>query len=262
MPYKKTKKLKINMLHLTINKKKYSIPNEWSEMTLEYYCGIFEILKKYQRNEEQEKEDEGKDLLKYFFVQETKMYRELFIYMTDVDEQTIDKVPISDIEAVMQCLDTVTKDYVPTGMTYFELDNDIYYFPMDFLRTGTFGEYIEASQLEMNTQYLKNGRFDILPEQMAILPISEKFHDYAQEVRSKLNAADISGEVDERAEKIGRKIRDAEMKKIPFMIIIGEKEVESNTISIRKKGDGDVGSITVEEFENQFNNTVKEEING
>jgi hypothetical protein len=157
------------MLHLTINKKKYSIPNEWSEMTLEYYCGIFEILKKYQRNEEQEKEDEGKDLLKYFFVQETKMYRELFIYMTDVEKETIDKVPISDIEAVMQCLDTVTKDYVPTGMTYFELDNDIYYFPMDFLRTGTFGEYIEASQLEMNTQYLKNGRFDILPEQMAIL---------------------------------------------------------------------------------------------
>jgi len=157
------------MLHLTINKKKYSIPNEWSEMILEYYCGRFEILKKYQRNEEQNKEDEGKDLLKYFFVQETKMYRELFVYMTDIDEQTIDKVPISDIEAVMQCLDTVTQDYKPTGMTYFELDNDIYYFPMDFLRTGTFGEYIEASQLEMNTQYLKNGRFDILPEQMAIL---------------------------------------------------------------------------------------------
>ena len=61
------------------------------------------------------------------------------------------------------------EEYKPKGMDYFEFEGDIYYFPMDFLRTGTFGDYIESQQLEMNTQYLKNGRFDILPEQMAIL---------------------------------------------------------------------------------------------
>lgn len=157
------------MLHLTINKKNYDIPNDWSEMTLDYYSGIYNIIKKYQRSEEQKNEDKGKDLLKYFFVQETKMYRELFVYMTKIDEKTMAKVPINDVEAVIGCLDNVMKDYEPKGMTHFKFDNDIYYFPMDFLRTGTFGEYIESSQLEMNTQYLKNGRFDILPEQMAIL---------------------------------------------------------------------------------------------
>lgn len=157
------------MLQLRINKKDYNIPNEWSEMTLDYYCGIYEIIKKYQRSEEQDKEDEGKDLTKFFFVQETKMYRELFVYMTKINDETMAKVPTDDVEAVIGCLNNIMKDYEPTGMTHFEFNNDIYYFPMDFLRTGTFGEYIESSQLEMNTQYLKNGRFDILPEQMAIL---------------------------------------------------------------------------------------------
>ena len=157
------------MLNITINKKKYEIPNEWSEMTLEYYCGIFEIIKKYQRTEEQEEEDKGKDLLKFFFVQETKMYRELFMYMTKIDDDTMGKIPMEDVEAVIKCLDNIMEEYKPKGMTHFELNQEIYYFPMDFLRTGTFGEYIESSQLEMNTEYLKNGRFDILPEQMAIL---------------------------------------------------------------------------------------------
>jgi hypothetical protein len=157
------------MLNITINKKDYEIPNKWSEMTLEYYCGIYEIIKKYQRTEEQNEEDEGKDLSKFFFVQETRMYRELFIYMTNIDNDTMDKIPMEDVESVIKCLDNIMEKYEPKGITHFVLNHDTYYFPMDFLRTGTFGEYIESSQLEMNTEYLKNGRFDILPEQMAIL---------------------------------------------------------------------------------------------
>jgi len=86
------------------------------------------------------------------------------------------------------------------------------------------------------------------PEQVRILPISEKYHSYAQEVLNLLNNYDIRGLVDERAEKIGKKIRDAEIEKVPFMLILGEKEEEERTVSVRKKGEGDLGSKTPEAF--------------
>ena len=97
------------------------------------------------------------------------MNKELFAYMTGIDEKKINKISMDSINAVLSCLDDITKDYEPKGVDYFEFEGNVYYFPMDFLRTATFGDYIESQQLEMNTQYLKNGRFDILPEQMAIL---------------------------------------------------------------------------------------------
>jgi threonyl-tRNA synthetase len=93
-----------------------------------------------------------------------------------------------------------------------------------------------------------NFPFWLSPEQIAVLPISEKFEDYANEVFLNLQDQDIRGYVDHRAEKIGRKIRDAEVAKVPLMIIIGEKEAEENKISVRKKGEGDLGSFTIEEF--------------
>lgn len=157
------------MLVIEINGKQKDIPSNWNEMTLEYYCGIYEILQKYKRNEEQDKNDEGKDLSKFFFTQQIKMYNELFCYMTGVSADDVKKINADEVEAVISSLDNILEEYEPKGMTSFEFEGDIYYFPMDFYRTGTFGEYIEATQLELNTQYLKNGRFDILPEQMAIL---------------------------------------------------------------------------------------------
>ena len=86
------------------------------------------------------------------------------------------------------------------------------------------------------------------PEQVAVLPISEKYGGYAQKVMQELEAAGVSGFLDDRDEKIGRKIRDAEVKKVPFMIIAGEKEEESNTISVRRHGQGDLGSLAVSDF--------------
>jgi len=157
------------MLQIEINGKKKNIPSDWSEMTLDYYCGIYQILQKYNRTEEQEKGDEGKDLLKFFFTQEVKMYNELFSYMTGLSSEEVKRVSKSDIDEVVSLLDVMLVDYQPKGIDYFEFKGEIYYFPIDFFRTGTFGEYIESTQLEMNTEYLKNGRFDILPEQMAIL---------------------------------------------------------------------------------------------
>jgi hypothetical protein len=157
------------MLVIDINGKQKDIPSDWKEMTLEYYCGIYEILQKYKRTEEQDKNDEGKDLTKFFFTQEIKMYNDLFCYMTGMSKENVKKVKTEEIEAVISSLDNILEEYKPKGMTNFEFEGDIYYFPMNFFREGTFGEYIESTQLEMNTEYLKNGRFDILPEQMAIL---------------------------------------------------------------------------------------------
>ena len=92
----------------------------------------------------------------------------------------------------------------------------------------------------------------LAPEQLAILPISEKFNGYAEEVMAFLKLRDIRGFVDDRDEKIGRKIRDAEVSKIPYMLIVGEKEAESRTVSVRKHGSGDAGSFSLENFAATF----------
>jgi threonyl-tRNA synthetase len=91
------------------------------------------------------------------------------------------------------------------------------------------------------------------PQQMTILPLSEKYHDYAEKVLKVLNNHDIRGSIDERAEKIGKKIRDAEMKKIPFMLIVGEKEVENEEVSLRRHGEGDIGTYGIDAFVEYFN---------
>ncbi len=86
------------------------------------------------------------------------------------------------------------------------------------------------------------------PDQYIILPISEKYADYAKTISDSLNNYDIRGLIDNRDEKIGKKIRDAEVKKIPFMLIVGEKEQENGQVSVRKHGEGDLGSLSLDEF--------------
>ena len=99
------------------------------------------------------------------------------------------------------------------------------------------------------------GKFPLwlTPDQIAILPISDRFMDYAKDVMNQLAEHDIRGFIDERAEKIGRKIRDTELKRVPFMLVVGEKEVEEGRISIRKQGEGDQGSMSISEFVAYFN---------
>lgn len=92
----------------------------------------------------------------------------------------------------------------------------------------------------------------LTPEPITILPISEKYHEYAQKVVNVLNKADIRGPLDERNEKVGKKIRDAEVKKIPFMLVVGEQEMLENTVSVRKHGGEEVGKLTIEEFIKYF----------
>ena len=94
------------------------------------------------------------------------------------------------------------------------------------------------------------GKFPLwlTPDQVVVLPISEKFNDYAFEIAKELNAQDVRVQVDDRNEKIGRKIRDNELKRIPFMLIVGEKEAENGEVSVRRQGEGDKGTMKVAEF--------------
>jgi threonyl-tRNA synthetase len=106
------------------------------------------------------------------------------------------------------------------------------------------------------------GKFPLwlAPEKAVILPISEKFNEYAGKVLEILNNSDICTLIDDRSEKIGKKIRDNELKRIPYLLIIGEKEVESGTVAVRKQGEGDKGTMKTEEFVNFINSEIKKEI--
>ncbi|GAB6120442.1 threonine--tRNA ligase [Dysgonomonas termitidis] len=107
------------------------------------------------------------------------------------------------------------------------------------------------------------GKFPLwlAPDQVVILPISEKFNDYAHRVNSYFKQQGISSQVDDRNEKIGRKIRDNELKRIPYLLIVGEKEAETEEVSVRKQGEGDKGSMKFTNFAAQLNEEVEKMMN-
>ncbi len=107
------------------------------------------------------------------------------------------------------------------------------------------------------------GKFPLwlTPEQAVVLPISEKYNDYAKKVCELLNNYDIRASVDERNETIGKKIRENELKRIPFLLVVGEKEMENGTVSVRRQGEGDKGAMTAEAFAAMVNEEVKKMIN-
>jgi len=107
------------------------------------------------------------------------------------------------------------------------------------------------------------GKFPLwlVPDQAVILPISEKYNEYAEKIAKELRKEDVRVIVDDRNEKIGRKIRDNELKKIPYMLIVGEKEAENHEISVRKQGEGDVGSMKITNFAALLNEEVEKQMN-
>jgi len=107
------------------------------------------------------------------------------------------------------------------------------------------------------------GKFPLwlTPQQVVLLPISEKYNDYAKKVLELLKNYDIRGQIDERDEKIGRKIRDNELKRIPYLLVIGEKEEASENLSVRKQGQGDLGAMSIPDFADLINKEIKEYFN-
>ena len=107
------------------------------------------------------------------------------------------------------------------------------------------------------------GRFPLwlAPDQVVVLPVSERYNEYAHSVLKTLKQQDIRGEVDDRNEKMGRKIRDNELKRIPYLLIVGEREAENNEVSVRKQGGGDKGTMKVEAFANELKKEIDEMLN-
>jgi len=153
---------------------------------------------------------------------------------------------------------------------------------VDFAVPGRFGLAFRNNKNEMETpicihraplgtherfigflieHYAGNFPLWLAPNQVAILPISDKFNDYAKKVSQLLINSDIRGLVDDRDEKIGKKIRDAEIKKVPYMLIIGEKEQELQSVSVRQHGKGDQGTLKIEDFVNQVTKEIQDMLN-
>ena len=106
------------------------------------------------------------------------------------------------------------------------------------------------------------GKFPLwlAPDQVVVMPISEKYNDYAQKLSDLLNNSDIRTVLDDRNEKIGRKIRDNELKKIPYLLIVGENEMNGNTVSVRRQGQGDMGTMAVDDFIKKINDEVNSQL--
>ncbi|NLA62467.1 MAG: threonine--tRNA ligase, partial [Bacteroidales bacterium] len=107
------------------------------------------------------------------------------------------------------------------------------------------------------------GKFPLwlAPDQVVVLPVSEKYNEYAHSVLKTLKLQDIRGEVDDRNEKMGRKIRDNELKRIPYLLIVGEREAENNEVSVRKQGDGDKGTMKLEAFAEDLKKEIDQMLN-
>ena len=100
----------------------------------------------------------------------------------------------------------------------------------------------------------------LTPDQVAILPISEKYNDYAEEVKRYLDSKDIRAYIDDRNEKVGRKIRDNELKRVPYMIIVGEKEAADGLVSMRQQGGGEQASMKMEAFAQRIIDEVADQL--
>ena len=100
----------------------------------------------------------------------------------------------------------------------------------------------------------------LTPDQVSVLPISEKYNDYAKKVAKYLDQQGVRANVDDRNEKIGRKIRDNELKRVPYMVIVGEKESAEGLVSMRKQGGGEQATMTMEDFATRINNEVAEQL--
>ena len=108
------------------------------------------------------------------------------------------------------------------------------------------------------------GKFPLwlAPEQAVVLPISEKYNEFAKNISDFLNNSDIRTFVDERNEKIGRKIRDNELRKVPYLLIVGENEQTNGTVSVRRQGEGDKGIKQISEFADMINEEVNNQLSG
>lgn len=165
--------------------KTINIPTDWEDMSLSYWCGLYRIFRKY-KNESELAEKSNEDIKKgnlegYVDEMESsnmkflkgrsavEMNKAVFKYIAQISDSDIEKVDMNKAINVLESINILQEDYKPKGFNSFECEGETYYFPLDNMKDNTFGDYIEASQLDMNHELMVNGHYDALPEQMAIL---------------------------------------------------------------------------------------------
>ena len=153
------------MIEIKIQNDSYDIPTEWRDMTLRYWCGLYAVINKYN-----ERDEDGNLIeVEHSDVQTLKINRDIFMYLTGIKESQMQELDIQSVTDAVNVFSGAVTEYKPLGVDRFEQDGETYYFPKEFLKRNTFGDYIEATHLESTVKIMKHGRFDILPEQMAIL---------------------------------------------------------------------------------------------
>ena len=163
------------------------IPVEWKDITVKYWGELSTIIKTHYEKasnlSEQEKNHErNADItqnVKLNHTQILKMNADIFSYITGLTKEEVGLIDVNKVSEVIGCVNALTEEYKPRGMNSFDLDGETYYFPSEFFKKETYGDYIESTQLEMYIADMNNGRYDILPEQMAILcrRIDEEYDD-------------------------------------------------------------------------------------
>jgi hypothetical protein len=153
------------MIQIKIQEDTYDIPTEWKDMTVEYWCGLYSIINQYNKRDEEGNiiEEEHSQ------VQILKMNRDIFMYLTGLAQSDMEKLDIDSVNAAITAFSGALEEYKPQGIDRFEFEGETYFFPKEFLKRNTFGDYIESTHLESTIKIMKHGRFDVLPEQMAIL---------------------------------------------------------------------------------------------
>mgnify|MGYP003645664261 CR=1 FL=1 len=165
------------------------IPTEWKDMTVEYWGKLSTIITKHQKSSELKKEShrdkysEYKDLDKILkdveFYDSLLLNQDIFCFFSGLNRDDMKSVNADQVNKVIETIGVLTEEYKPKGLKSFELDGETYYFPSQSLRKNTYGDFIEATQLDMTIENMKNGRYDVLPQQMAILcrKSEEEFDD-------------------------------------------------------------------------------------
>ena len=153
------------MIQIKIQDKDYDIPTKWKDMKLKYWCGLYAIINKYNKRDEEGNVIEAE----HSEVELLKMNRDIFMYLTELKVEKMNQLDLESVNSAVNAFAGALEEYKPQGIEKFELDDEVYYFPKEFLKRNTFGDYIESTHLDSTIKIMKHGRFDVLPEQMAIL---------------------------------------------------------------------------------------------
>ena len=153
------------MVEIKIQDKTYSIPTKWEDITLKWWYGLYAIINKYN-----EKDEEGNPIeVEHSEVEILKMNRDIFMYLTGINQNMMEKLDMESVNAAVSTVSDLLQEYKPKHIDRFVFEDETYFFPKEFLKRNTFGDYIESTHLESTIKIMKHGRFDVLPEQMAIL---------------------------------------------------------------------------------------------